>query len=153
TRAEIEFEFNGMKIKFIRAVDGDKGWSKANDALEDMDAESLAEEKAAVYANWVATLVPLLKHKAFQLAPLGESKVGDKTAVGVKVSHKDRRDVSLFFDKETGLLLKSECRRKDVMGGGNEFTEETLYRDYQESDGVKRARKRTINRDGRRFVE
>jgi hypothetical protein len=152
TRAEVDFEVNGMKIKFVRVVNGDKGWSKANDMVEDMDAETLAEEKASMYAGWVATLAPLLKDKAFQLSPLGESKVGDKTVVGVKVSRKDRRDVSLYFDKESGLLHKSEFRAKDVMAG-NEFTQESLPSDYQEIQGVKRARKVTINRDGKRFVE
>src|SRR5262249_32887432 len=147
------FEVKGMKIQFLMAVNGDKGWSKADGAVLDMDAETLAEEKAGLYASWVAGLWPLLKDSAFQLAPLGEGKVGDRNVVGVKVSRKDRRDVSLFFDKESGLLLKSEVRAKDVMGAGNEFTQETLYGDYQETEGVKSPRKVTINRDGKPFVE
>jgi hypothetical protein len=151
-RGEIDFEVNGMKVRFVRVLNGDMGWSKAGDEVEAMDADTLAEEKADTYATWVTSLLPLLKDKAFQLAPLGESKVGDRTAVGVKVSRKDHRDVSLFFDKENGLLLKSEFRRKDVMGG-NEFTQENLFKDYKETEGIQRARKVTINRDGRRFIE
>jgi hypothetical protein len=152
-RSDINFEVKAMKIQYVMAVNGDKGWSKADGAVVDMDAETLAEEKANLYASWVARVWPLLKDPAFQLTPLGESKVGDRAVVGVKVSRKDRRDVSLFFDKDTGLLLKCEVRARDVGGGGNEFAQETLYGDYQETDGVKWPRKVTINRDGRRFVE
>ena len=35
------------------------------------------------------------------------------------VSHKDRKDVSLYFDKETGLPAKSETRLTDRHGMGN----------------------------------
>jgi hypothetical protein len=151
-RSATDFEVQGMKIQFVMVINGDKGWTKANDVVEEMAADMLAEEKAGMYASWVATLAPLLKDKAFELAPLGEGKVGDKPVLGVKVSRKDRRDVSLFFDKESGLLLRTEFRAKDVMGG-NEYTQETLFSDYQETDGIKRPRKVLINRDGKRFVE
>ena len=66
-----------------------------------------------------------------KLELLGEMKVGDKPALGVRVEVKGYRGVSLFFDKETHLLVKSESRGKDVIGGGEEFTNEKLYSDYK----------------------
>ena len=74
-----------------------------------------------------------------------------KDAVGVRVEHKGRRDVSLFFDKKTGLLLKTETRGKGPMAGDSEFTAETLYDDYRKVDGFPVAHKVTVKRDGKLF--
>jgi hypothetical protein len=150
-RTVIEFEFNGMKFQRIGVVNGDKGWVKLNDNLEEMDKEALAEEKAQSYAGLVSNLL-VLRDKNYQLAALGDAKVGDRPVVGICVSHKDRRDVSLFLDKETGLVLRSETRIKN-MQTGQEETQEIVYGDYREVKGVKHAMKLTIKRDGRLFIE
>ncbi|HXG10130.1 MAG TPA: hypothetical protein VNK04_10105 [Gemmataceae bacterium] len=149
SRSRVEFEFNGMKFQRLVVVNGDKGWVKLNDAVQDMDKEQLAEEKSLAYA---VRLTPLVTDKAYQLAPLGETKIGDRPAVGVKASHKDRRDVNLYFDKETGLLLKSETRVRDVLTG-QEVGQETFYSDYKEVGGLKHPMKIIIRRDDRPFLE
>jgi hypothetical protein len=151
-RVVIEFEVNNMQFKHMRVVNGDMGWIRMMDNTTDMDKETLAEEKEQMYAGWVSRLTPL-KDKGFQLSPLGEVKVGDRDAVGIKVAHKDHRDVNLFFDKQNGLLLKSETQRKDVQAGGRELLEEMLFGDYKEMDGMRRASKVTIKRDGKLYVE
>ncbi len=138
------------KFTIIRVSNGDKVWSKFGDMVQEVtNKEELAEAKEDSYARWVVTLLPL-KAKAFQLAPLGEIKVGDRPAIGVRVSHKGHRDVSLYFDKDKGTLLKSETVVKDK---GQEVTQETLYSDYKEVGGARRAMKVLINRDGKKYVE
>src|SRR5262249_50881816 len=127
-----------------------KGWVKTNENVEEMDKDALAQEKASVYAGWVATLVPL-EDKEFQLSLVGEAKVGDRPAVGVKVSHKGQKDINLYFDQEKGILLKMETRVKDMQG--QEVTQETLYSDFKDFDGIKHPTKASIKRDGNRFVE
>jgi hypothetical protein len=52
-------------------------------------------------------VLPMMKSGVYALH-LGDVKVGDKPALGIGVSHKNHKDVSLFFDKETGLPAKSE---------------------------------------------
>jgi hypothetical protein len=152
-RADIDIDVNGMKFRMTRCINGEKAWVKANDDVQDMAAEEATEDRHGLYTNHVLALVPLLKDKSFQLAPLGESKVGDRAVEGVKVAKKDQRDVNLFFDKETGLLLKSETKVKDPMAGGQEQTQESLYSDYKEADGVPVARKLVSKRDGKVYVE
>jgi hypothetical protein len=117
-----------------------------------MPPERLAEQKEEIYAAWVADLVAL-KEKMFTLSSLGETNVDGKPAVGVKVSSKGHRDINLYFDKETGLLAKSETRVKDEMLGGQEVGQETFYSDYKEVQGVKVAMKAVIKRDGKLYVE
>jgi hypothetical protein len=90
--------------------------------------------------------------KDYELAPLGETKVNNRAAVGVKVSRKGGKQVNLFFDKETGLLGKIEHRAKDAMSG-QEVNEERIILEYQNVDGMKTAKKAVINRDGNKYLE
>jgi hypothetical protein len=151
TRMEITIDVMGMEFKFLRVVNGDKGWTHMMGQTTAMDKEALAEAKEELYAAGVKRLA-VLRDKGFKLEPLGEVKVGDRAAVGVKVAHKGHRDINLFFDKKTGLLVKSERPAKDPMAG-TEFTQTELYDDYKEVDGIKHAGKLTILRDGKKFVD
>jgi hypothetical protein len=139
---------------FITIVlDGDKGWTQRNGETKEMDKEELARNKEDVFANSVMTLTPL-QDKGFMLAPLGEIQVDNKPAVGVRVSHKDHKDVSLYFDKDSGLLIKSERRTQTGPEQGNmEVNQETFYSDYKDVDGIKVPMKFVIKRDGKQFVE
>ncbi len=71
----------------------------------------------------------------------------------MRVERKGYRDVSLFFDKENGLLLKMQTRVKGPLHNGEEFTAETLYSDYEEVDGLMIAHKFTIKYDGKVYNE
>lgn len=152
-RVRIEAGSGDNKFVFVRVVNGDKLWSKLGDKAQEVtDKDEIAEAKENGYAGWVTTLVPL-KDKGFTLASLGEVKVDGKPAVGVRVSHKGHRDVNLFFDKDKGLLVKSETTVKDFMAGGKESTQETLYSGYKEAGGVQHPTKLVINRDGKKYVD
>lgn len=130
---------------FTLVVNGDKGW--VND--QEMTKEQLAEQKEDMYADWVMQLDPLLK-EGFTLSPLGESKVGDKPVVGVKVSHKGHHDINLYFDKSTHLLAKMEHRMKAM---GTEAKFESIITAWATVDGIKVPSKMTIKRDGELYVD
>jgi hypothetical protein len=85
------------------------------------------------------------------LAPLGELNVGDKPGLGVKITHKEHREMDLFFDKETGLLRKLGIRLPD-MPGGQEVEWEFLFSDAKEFGGVKHFTKMTLQRDGKKLL-
>jgi hypothetical protein len=151
TRQRSEADFNGMKFERTSIINGDKGWLILMGNTDEMPADQVAAAKEELYAGWVSsTLVPL-KEAGFKLAPLPEIKVGDRPAVGVKVSHKDHKDLNLYFDKEKGLLLKLQRRAKDMTG--QDVDQETLFTDYKEDNGVQRARKQKTKRDGTDFLE
>jgi hypothetical protein len=146
----IEGEVDGQKFILVQVLNGDRGWVKTDDGTEELSKEDLAEAKEEAYADWVATLAPL-QDKKFRLAPVGEIAIAKRPALGVTVSRKGRRDVNLFFDKETGLLVKIESRVKD--DNGQEVTEETFLSDYKNVQGTKQAMKSTIRRDGNLYLE
>src|SRR5262249_10371748 len=151
-RVHIETEAGGMKLSFVRVTNGDKFWSKMGDNTTEVTAkEEIEEVKENGHAGWVTDLVPL-KDKGFERASLGEVIVGDKKAAGVRVSHKGHRDVDLYFDKATGLLVKSEYTVKDDQSG-RELRQETFYSDHKEVSGLKVPMKVAIHRDGKIYVD
>ena len=150
TRVVIQADVNGQAFTITEVLNRDKGWKKEQDAAKEMSADELKEAQNGANENWVASLVPL-KDKAYTLAALGEIKVDDRPALGVRVSSKGRRDVNLYFDQESHLLVKSEMRVKDETTE-MEVNQETFYGDYKEVAGIKEAMKFVIKRDGKPFL-
>ena len=101
----------------------------------------------------IARIAPLLKEKGYELSAFGETKVEGKPAVGVRVASKGKKDVTLFFDKKTDLLVKIESRMTDA-NTGNEVAEERIITEYRkDKDGHPVPKKVLVNRDGKAFIE
>src|SRR5947209_9536517 len=139
-----------MVVKCLIVLNGDKGWAQAAGQNSDVPPNYVPFLKDLFYALRMPQVVPQLTDGAFKLAPLGEVKVGDRPALGVTVTHKDRKDVGLYFDKETGLPVKAEVRLTDP--DGKETTVEAVYADYKEFDGLKHPGKITIKVDDKEFT-
>jgi hypothetical protein len=137
---------------FTLVMTGDKGWIKTAQGTADMTEDQRTREKENLYAGYVAALWPL-KDKDFVLALLPEITVEDRPAVGVKVTRKDRPDVSLYFDKKTGLLTKAEHMALAEDPKAARVKQETFMSQYKEIAGVKVPTKVVMNRDGKRYVE
>lgn len=150
-RVELEIEAGGQKFPILIVLAGDKGWSKVATDTKEMDKDQLAEAKEQAYAAWVSTLAPL-KGDTFKFATTGEIKIDGKAALGVKVSSKGRRDIDLYFDKASGLLVKTEGRVKDE-ASGQEVSEEGFYGDYKDVQGTKQSHKFSVKRNGKLFLE
>lgn len=149
-RTEFEGDFDGNTVKGVTVLNGKKAWRNFGEPME-LDDDAIANEKRSIYLAVIpATLVPL-KGKDFKIESAGEEKVGDKPAVGIKVTAPDGKDFKLFFDKESGLPVRLEAR---VVGfDGNEFTQLTTYANYKDFDGLKKATKIESKRDGEKFIE
>jgi hypothetical protein len=150
-RQEMDGEFGGEPRKFVVVLGGDKGWRKFGDEPMEMDGDAVANQKRNVYLLVLPVTLVSLKDKAFKLEPAGEAKVDDKPAVGIKVTGPDQKDFTLYFDKESGLPVKLVAR---VVGfQGNEYTQETTYKNYKDFDGIKKATKVDSKRDGEDFIK
>jgi hypothetical protein len=137
---------------FTLVVNGDKGWVQVAGETREMSGDELKIQQDELYVGWVSTLVPL-KDKKFKLATVGETKINERPAVGVRVSADGHRDVNLYFDKESSLLIKREHRAIATEQGGKEVNAETLYSDYKEVAGTKVPHKFLMTRDGEKYVE
>jgi hypothetical protein len=144
-----------MKITQTQVYNGDKFWINVNGMDIPLDDKFKDEVKEQVYQEKVGSLVFLRdkeKGKGIELSPLGEVKVEGRPAVGVRLASKGHRDINMYFDKTTGLLAKTEARVLDFMSQ-QEVTEEKIFTDYKEKEGLPRPNKVLMNRDGKKFLE
>lgn len=151
-KGEMEADANGQKFKVTVVVKGDKGWRKINDDVMPLDDDGLTNEKRRLYLQAAATLVLPLKGKDFKVTSAGEEKVGDKPAAVLKVTGPDGKDFKLFFDKDSGLLVKQVATVPGFMPG-EEFEQETVYKDYKDFGGIKAAAKHEAKRNGDKFLD
>jgi hypothetical protein len=153
-RFALDMTVMNFDLKIAVVVNGEKGWEKVNDDVKEMGADELAEHKEQMHSYAVVSLLPLKKDKAYELSLIGDMQVGDQPAVGVRVSKKGHRDVSLFFDKAKGHLVKSEFVIKDIKGGGDkEMIQTNLYQDYKEFQGTRHPTHLVTERDGKKFTD
>ncbi len=150
-RSEFNGKFGDNDFKAVAVINGDKGWSKFADMDMEMDEKRLKDEKRRNYLNVVSTLIVFAKSKGFKLDTAGEEKVGDKPAAVLKVTGPDQQDFKLFFDKESGLLVKQMASVPEFNGEG-EYMQESTFDNYKDFDGIKRATKLEVKRDGEKLL-
>jgi hypothetical protein len=148
----VDMEVMGQKVRVVSIFNGSKMSIEANGMEVPVDDKIKETLKGAGHMLKVARLVPLIKEKGFELSAMGEVTVEGKPALGVRVAAKDQKDISLYFDKKTDLLVKMEHRTIDQMSG-NEITEERIITEYGKTDGVPTAKKVVVNHDGKKFME
>jgi hypothetical protein len=137
---------------FTIVLNGDKGWVKAMDETMEMKKDQVAEEREQHHSGWVATLLPVTK-KPFKLSIIGDSKIGDLDATGVIASSQGHRDVELYFDKKSGLLIKSQYSLKSDELGGKEVQFEVFYGEHKDFDGAKLPTSLLMKQDGKKYVQ
>lgn len=152
-RFEMIAEVMGQKIKLKHVTAGDTVWDTMDDKTEEVKGEKKDASQAQVYTFWVSSLTPLNHDKAFKLSNVVGKKVNDKETHGVLVERKGKPEVTLYFDKQSGLLVKVESQVKDEFQGWKEVLEETYYEDYKENGDVKDPTKLRVVRDGKTFIE
>jgi hypothetical protein len=149
----LDLKIMDQNLRIEAGINGNKGWGKLNDTVEDLPAEEVKEHKEQMHSDAVTRLL-VLKDKDYQLSGVGEVKVGNRSAVGVHVAKKGHRDVNLFFDKQNGRLVKSEYVIKDIKTSGDtEITQTTLYSEYKEFQGTRQPARIVTERDGKKFSE
>ena len=146
-----QFEINGTKTTQVQTLIGDKATILVNGEAMPLDENTRKEMKEQVYFEYISSLVPL-REPSITLTSLGESKVEDKPAIGVKVSSKGHRDISLYFDKETALLSKASSQAFDPIGS-KEVSQEIFFKDYKDLDGTKYPSKSLVTQDGKKVIQ
>ena len=151
-RSEFDGKFGDNDVKGVTVVSGDKGWRKFNENDNELDADALVNEKHRINMQAIPTTLVQLKGKGFKIESAADEKVGDKPAVGIKVTGPEGKDFKLYFDKESGLPVKMVATVAGF-GGGEEYTQETTLSDYKDFAGIKKATKISSTRNGEKFVD
>lgn len=147
-RADVDEDLNGMSVKFLLVLNGDKSWINFKGSTQEVPRKS--QPFHLIYALRGPSMLPSLRGKEFKLSPLGEVKIDDKSAVGLLVSHKGDQDLRLFFDKDRGLPLKVEMHL-DVIQGQNR-TLEFHYENYKDFGGLRLPAKVKIKVDNKEIA-
>lgn len=152
-KMDAEVSAGGQTHRIIMVVHGDKGW--AHNATENKTEEAPKEVVPMVRqfltALRAASLPQGLNLKDIQLAHGGEGKVNDTEAVILRIARKEFNDITLYFDKKSGLPLKSETRVKEPTG--TEFNLEFFYSNIKKIDGVPHPHRVKMTRDGKDLAE
>jgi hypothetical protein len=139
------------RTTIVQILNGDKVFVTLDGQPRPVEPSAIAETREKFAINRAIRLAPLLMERNYELTALGEVKVGDRPALGVRVAAKGRRELKLYFDKETHLLVKSE----HLLDGadGKELKEEVFYGDFRDLGGYKRPLKLAAYRDGKKVMD
>jgi hypothetical protein len=150
-RLQVTQEVGGNQLTQTQVLKGNRAWARTGQQVFDLPRPQALNQAGDALDRWLVSRPLLLKgRRDVTLSPLGEIKVGDQPAVGIRVSRAGRPDLNIFYDKKSGLPLKSETRVREKTG---EVVYEFFYSDYREFEGFKHYTKLTWNKDGRRFAE
>ncbi|MDQ3012890.1 MAG: c-type cytochrome [Acidobacteriota bacterium] len=113
-----------------QGFNGVTGWVKSANGQREMNSEELAQLKrqADLYKELK------LKEQYASLNVTGREKVGEREAYVIEAKALDRRAEKLFFDVQSGLLLRRVVLTETLIGLNPEQTD---FQDYREVAGVK----------------
>jgi photosynthetic reaction center cytochrome c subunit len=117
-------------IVFRSGFNGATGWAKSSSGDSQMGSEQLAElvRDAESYGN------TRLRELYSQMRVEGRTTIGDREAFMISATTRGGLTERLYFDAETGLLVRRYKESKTALG---QFPTQTEYEDYKEVDGVK----------------
>jgi hypothetical protein len=129
-------------MEVVAVANGIKSWRRIAGFTSDVTGKELEEMEDGGYRSLrVRFLLPLLQEPGFELSRLPDATVSDKPTRGIRVKSKGHRDIDLYFDQGTGLLVKSESRI--TVPGKPAIVLEQISSNYRDFGGVKMATKFT----------
>jgi hypothetical protein len=117
-------------IVFRSGFNGTSGWAKSSKGDSQVSNEQLAEiaRDAESYGN------TRIRELYSQMVVDGRATVGDREAFMISAVTRNGLSEKLFFDAQTGLLIRRYRETKTALG---QFPTQTDYEDYREVDGIK----------------
>lgn len=109
---------------------GTTGWSRNPRGQRELSGEPLAQMKRE--AEFYGALK--LKELYPQMTLEGKEKVGDREAYVIRSRVGEKRVEKLYFDTQTGLLIRNLGLDETILG---DIPEQEDFSDYREVDGVK----------------
>lgn len=121
---------NGQQGVITQALNGDAGWVKMGERQREMDMGEIARLRSLALGLGALQL----KEPYPRLTFGGKEKIGDREAFILRTMTPDRRSVRLYFDTETGLLLRRYTLTTTPVG---QDPEQLDFEDYRDVDGIK----------------
>ena len=147
----IKVEITDRKQAGTFALHGSEGWVQMDGQTEKMRPHAVESMQEDLHCIKLQYLVGA-KDPRYQLKMLPPKRVEGVLSDGILVSGEGVPDVSLYFDKRSGLLVKSEMRLRDPMLGHIVFRE-VFLKDYEDVQGLKYPMHIVIYNDYSRYRE
>lgn len=141
----------GGSYQLVQILNGDRAHVAVGGQPQKVSPTAAAEMRETLHLDRAIRLVPLLRDPTFELAGTGESEVNGRKAVGLRVRARGKKELRLYFDRETSLLVKTEHTLED--GNGKEVRQEGYYSDFREVGGYKRPLKMSAFRNGKKVMD
>ncbi|HJZ92197.1 MAG TPA: hypothetical protein VKE40_15080 [Gemmataceae bacterium] len=156
-KMNLNFEFMNMKFFMTQVLNGDKfkRTIKVGDNIVPAEDEDKDEIKMNSAEQAALQLTPLLDAKAFTIRAADDEDVnGKKAAVVVATPKTIDREIKLYFDKESGLLVKTGYKGLGPGGAGAraEVYKESYYSEFKKVNGIQVTTKLVQNHDGKKFL-
>jgi outer membrane lipoprotein-sorting protein len=158
-RMEVETEVMGQKVTINQIVKGDKVKSSVTVGGMTVPTPETDDEKdelkLAAAMQEAEQLTPLLDKKKFTLKVADDEEVnGKKASVVVVTPAAVKKEVKFFFDKSSGLMVKSAHRGVGPGDDGSpkEVLEESYNSDFKKVKGVMIPMKLEIKHDDKKFM-
>jgi hypothetical protein len=124
-----------LTSEVVVVTNENKTWRRIAGFTNEVTGKELDEMNDGKYRHHVQNLLPLLREPGIELTLLPETSVSGQPAAGIRVRSKGHRDIDLYFDKGTGLLVKTESRI--LQTGKPEIVLEKIVSNYRDFDGLK----------------
>ncbi len=112
------------------AYNGSIGWSGRDETARELSGEELSDLKRdADFYNYLK-----LKEQYPAMRLLGKERIRNREVYAIGATSKDGSREKLYFDVESGLLLRKLVLYKTALGNIPEITD---FEDYKTTDGVK----------------
>jgi hypothetical protein len=153
-RTEMAAEVRGLKLTILQVVNGKQVKFKRVLGGTERPVEDKQKEEAAqaVLVQDATTLTPLVEGKKYTIKLEKDADVEGKAAAVVLVTGNGLKDLLLFFDKETGRLVKSQRKALDASGTG-EVNEESFLSDYKKVDGALLPMRMVVKQNGKKLMD
>jgi zinc protease len=114
----------------LQGYNGTTGWVASGKETRELNGAALMQLKrrADFYSDWK------LKEQFARMRVVGKEKINNREAYVVAGRTVDNRIERLYFDAQTGLLLRRVAYTETIIGM---IPEATDYEDYREVNGVK----------------
>ncbi len=149
----INADVAGQKLAIVQIANGGKYKQTINNMATPLKEAERDELLQSAMLQEVSQLTPLLGGKKYTIKAEKDSEVNGMAAAVVLVTAKGFKDTKVYFDKKTGMLVKTERKGlAPTMDEPKEVIEETFLSDYKKVEGVFQPMKVVVQHDGKKFM-
>jgi len=150
-RSVVQMQEGNRTRTVVHCLENDQPTISLDGQPQAVSASHATQLRQTLELESALRLVPLLSDSRYTLQHLGDFKLEGRVVVGIRVAGRGQRDLKLYFDRQTALLVKTEHLLDGP--GGQDVTQEAYYRDYREVGGWKRPGRVAAYRDGKKVME